>query len=89
MFRSDAIPSPSPQRRFFQAPQQALPKTTFLRKQVNLAAKEQKDPMTIFSEVQKHLFFKNQSVPQVSRSYKTKSHKHFDIDELIEQHIKN
>jgi hypothetical protein len=32
------------------------------------------------------LFFKNQSVPQLSRSYKKKSHTCFDISEVLEQH---
>ena len=56
---------------------------------MNLAAREAKDPKTIMLEVQRHLFFKNQSVPQLSRSHKTKTHTHFEIDEVIEQHIKN
>ena len=46
------------------------------------------DPKAILQDVLKHLFFKNQSVPQLSRSHKTKTHNHLDIDHLIEQHIK-
>lgn len=64
------------------------PRTVVLRKQANVADFQPKDPKAILYDVLKHLFFKNQSVPQVSRSHKTKTHNHLDIDHLIEQHIK-